>query len=229
MINLLQQNASQEDEASLESLINQCMYLCLSFGRVGADMRAVMSPLFRDIIANEFTKNLRKTDSQFEIEMKHYKLVNRKMGRKTTAEGEPNQNAPPESLLDFYPLAEYCNGLLTALNGLRVVAPFCVARQVLSDMHQSLSYVSKVLLSYYHKEQQAFSAQEKEIFVACCNLFTDELIPYIQKCIYQVFSPATLAEQLGISLAAVHEEKLLSFDTEMICSPVNEILSMLNS
>lgn len=227
LINILQQNASSEDEPSLESLVNQCMYLCLSFGRVGADMRAVMTPLFYNVISSEFSKSITKVDIQFEKEMKHFKLVTRKLPRKNVTDNE-QQEGPPESLLGFYPLAEYCNGVLTALNSLRVIAPMCMAHQVLNKLFDSLNFVSKNICNFYHREQQAFSPSEKEVFVVFCNIYTDELIPYIQSCICQVFSPSVIAEQLGITLVDFHQEKLLVLDRNVLTSPITEVLSLIN-
>lgn len=224
----MEKNIGQEDEASFEPLFNQCMYLCLSFGRVGADMRGVIAPLFQNIIAKDFSKALQKADMHFESEMKVYKLLNQaKMPKKSLNESDQNPNNPPESIIDFYPLAEYCNSVLTAMNVLRMTAPLCLVKTILENLSQSLAHVVNTLIGFYNKEQQGFSVMEKDKFIVCCNLFIDDLIPYLQKCMNQIFPQASLAEQLGVSVALLQDENLLAINTEKIVSPLQEIIQSL--
>ncbi|XP_077283996.1 conserved oligomeric Golgi complex subunit 8 [Arctopsyche grandis] len=228
LLSTLEKNVGQEDEASFEPLFNQCMYLCLSFGRVGADMRGVIAPLFRNIIANDFSKALYKADMHFESEMKSYKALNQsKIARKNLADSDQHQNSPPESILDFYPLGEYCNSILCAMNTLRVTAPLCLATKILNEISQSLKNVVRALVGYYNREQQGFSQAEREHLVLCCNLLTEELIPYFQKCFYQIFPPMSIADQLGVSAATLQDENLFTINVENISSPLVEILNSL--
>lgn len=46
--------------ARLDSVMAQCMYFGLSFGRVGADFRSLTAPIFEDAIWNFFIGNIEK-------------------------------------------------------------------------------------------------------------------------------------------------------------------------
>ncbi|CAH0585797.1 unnamed protein product [Chrysodeixis includens] len=216
---LLNQDLPKEDEASFESLLNQCMYLCLSFGRVGADMRCVLTPLFRNNILNQFHNGLEKADSQFENQMRSYKVPSIKNVPRPI--NESVSTGPPENLLDYYPLAEYCNGLLTVLNSMRVTAPLNIVKEVYNAFRESLNKAVQVLLAFYYREQQSFTDIEKQNFVSLCVCFTEDLVPYIAKCLSQSFPSTQVAELLGVTLTVLQESNILHVDQTIVCEPLN--------
>lgn len=61
------------------------------------------------------------------------------------------QVQPPDSLLEFYPLAEYCNNLLTAFNDLRLCAPLACADSVTNQLQESLTTAARTILSFYRQ------------------------------------------------------------------------------
>lgn len=203
---ILNQNLGKEDEANFESLLNQCMYLCLSFGRVGADMRCVLTPLFRDCILKQFHSSLDKVSDHFEQQMRAYKVPSIKNYPRPITE---TAKGPPENLLDYYPLAEYCNGMLTVLNSLRVTAPLNIAKEVYNSYKESLNSTVQVLLNFYYREQQGFTDVERQNYVSLCLSFRDDLIPYITKCLSQSFPSTQIAELLGVTLTVLQDSKIL--------------------
>ncbi|CAH2096296.1 unnamed protein product [Euphydryas editha] len=221
---VLNQDLWKEDESSFESLLNQCMYLCLSFGRVGADLRCVLTPLFRNNILMQFNNGVDKVDIQFENQMKSYKVPSIK--NVTRPANENMASGPPENLLDYYPLAEYCNGLLTVLNSLRLTAPLNIVKSVYRDFRKSFDKAAQILLAFYHREQQAFTEIEKQNFVSLCICFTEDLVPYIAKCLAQSFPSTQIAELLGITLTVLQESKILYLDQAEICKPLNSITGL---
>ncbi|XP_026734219.1 conserved oligomeric Golgi complex subunit 8 [Trichoplusia ni] len=216
---ILNQDLPKEDEASFESLLNQCMYLCLSFGRVGADMRCVLTPLFRNNILNQFHSGLEKADSQFENQMRSYKVPSIKNVPRPI--NESVSTGPPENLLDYYPLAEYCNGLLTVLNSMRVTAPLNIVKEVYNAFRESLNKAVQVLLAFYYREQQSFTDIEKQNFVSLCVCFTEDLVPYIAKCLSQSFPSTQVAELLGVTLTVLQESNILHVDQTIVCEPLS--------
>lgn len=224
---ILNQDLWREDESSFESLLNQCMYLCLSFGRVGADLRCVLTPLFRNNILMQFNNGVDKVDIQFENQIKSYKVPSIKNVPRPTNENMPS--GPPENLLDYYPLAEYCNGLLTVLNSLRLTAPLNVVKNVYRDFRKSFDKAAQILLAFYHREQQAFTEIERQNFVSLCICFTEDLVPYIAKCLTQSFPSTHIAELLGITLTVLQESKILYLDQVEICKPLNSITGLVIS
>ncbi|XP_061716012.1 conserved oligomeric Golgi complex subunit 8 [Cydia pomonella] len=221
---ILNRDLQNEDESNFESLFNQCMYLSLSFGRVGADMRCTLTPLFRKNLLAQFYKGLEKAENHFENQMKSYKVPTIKNVPRPV-----NENAsagPPESLLDYYPLAEYCNGMLIVLNMLRNTAPLNIVKEVYNAYRNSLNQAVQVLTAFYHREQQAFTDIERQNFVSLCICFTEDFVPYISKCLSLSFPSTQIAELLGVTLTVLQESKLLHIDQVGICEPLNSITGL---
>lgn len=58
---------------------------------------------------------------------------------------------PPDCLHEFYPLAEYCNNLLLALNDLRLCAPLACAENITNLLQESLRNTARVILAFYRQ------------------------------------------------------------------------------
>lgn len=224
---MINQDVLREDESSFESLMNQCMYLCLSFGRVGADMRCVLTPLFRNNVLIQFHNGVDKADNHFDSQMRSYKVSSIKNVPRPV--NENMVQGPPENLLDYYPLAEYCNGLLTVLNSLRVTAPLNIVKEVYNEFRKSFEKAVQVLLAFYHKEQQGFTDIERQNFVLLCVSFSEDLVPYITKCLSQSFPSTQIAELLGVTLTVLQESKMLHIDQVSICEPLSGVISLVVS
>lgn len=224
---ILNQDILKEDESNFESLLNQCMYLCLSFGRVGADMRCVLTPLFRNSVLTQFNNGLDKANNQFENQMRSYKVSSIKNVPRPVSESM--NVGPPENLLDYHPLAEYCNGLLTLLNSFRVTAPLNIVKDVYNAYRQSFNKSVQILTAFYHREQQGFSDIERQNFILLCICFTEDFVPYITKCLSQSFLSTHIAELLGVTLTVLQESKILHIDQRAICEPLNSITGLVLS
>ena len=59
------------------------------------------------------------------------------------------QLQPPISLLEFQPLAAYCNNILNAFNDLRLCAPLSLACNVVEQIESSLKHAVNVILQYH--------------------------------------------------------------------------------
>ena len=201
-LQILEKDLSTGQISSFDAILGQCMYFGLSFSRVGADFRGLVVPLFIKIISQNFKNAVLKVTNQFEYDILNYTLINRANAglKRAKAEKNENSNQPPETLLDFQPLAVYCNGILTAFNDLRLCAPIAIADLVTATIGASLEAVCRNILSFYRQEQQAFSVDERECFMRLCSCFAYDLIPYLQKCIHFIFPPVALANHLGISI-----------------------------
>ncbi|KAI8436709.1 hypothetical protein MSG28_010193 [Choristoneura fumiferana] len=223
---ILNQDLQSEDESNFESLFNQCMYLCLSFGRVGADMRCTLTPLFRNNLLSQFHKGLEKADTHFENQIRLYKVPTIKNVPRPI--NENTSSGPPESLLDYYPLAEYCNGMLIVLNMLRVTAPLNIVKEVYNAYRNSFNKAVQVLMTYYQREQQAFTDVERQNFVSFCVCFMEDFVPYISKCLSLSFPSTQISELLGVTLTVLQESKILHIDQIAICEPLNSIIGLVN-
>jgi conserved oligomeric Golgi complex subunit 8 len=174
----------------ISSILGQCMYFGVSFSRIGVDFRAQIAPIFLKAITKYLNMSVIKATKQFELDMENFTLINKDVSsykRHTNEETEENENTPPDSLLDFNPLAVYCNAVLNLFNELRVCSPIAIVQPFVLALEVSLENVAKAILSFYRSEQQAFGMKEKENFLKMCTCFSFELLPYIQHCISLIF------------------------------------------
>ncbi|EDW63400.1 conserved oligomeric Golgi complex subunit 8 [Drosophila virilis] len=218
---------------SIETVLGQCMYFGLSFSRIGADFRALIAPIFVRVVRNKFESSIIKVNENFDRELEKFTLINKvslhtrkQLDTAALSGSEPDMEsyAPPETLLDFYPLAVLCNGYLNALNELRLCAPFAVATDVTSCLQRSLELVAKQVLAFYRQEQQAFTRNERETFVKLCSCFAYDLVPYVQRCIHGVFPPQSISVHLGISLLQLEQHQLTYLMQAQILEPLKHLL-----
>ena len=62
---------------SIDSILGQCTYFGLSFGRVGADFTGRMSDIFVRVIGEKFESSVRKTTKKFGKDMESFTLINK--------------------------------------------------------------------------------------------------------------------------------------------------------
>lgn len=213
----------QQGIDSIETVLGQCMYFGLSFSRVGADFRGLMAPIFTSVILNTFNGTIFKVSRQFEEDMENFTLINKIAGTVLTT-SKLDSHLPPETLLDYYPLAVYCNGILTALNDLRHCSPISMANDVTVVIQNSLESVAKQIFNFYRQEQQAFGSAERENFGKFCSCFAYDLLPYMQRCVHVLFPPAGLIAHLGINAMALQKEGLTYMELKKILQPLERLL-----
>lgn len=219
--------------SALDTILGQCMYFGMSFSRIGADFRGQMAPIFLKVIAKQVEDGIRAASKQFQLEMENYTLINKISSRQGAAAPGPavgdnredgDNVSPPESLLDFRPLANYCNSILNLLNELRLCAPLAVATHLTRGLEVSLQAMAGIICSFYKKEQQAFTANEKENFLRFCCCFVYDLIPYLQKCIHVLFPVQTLVTHLGVTPAVLQKSGITYFNQSAIIKAVEHLL-----
>lgn len=216
--------------SALDTVLGQCMYFGMSFSRIGVDFRGQMLPVFLRHINRQLDEGVKAATKEFQLDMEDYTMINRLSSRIThPRDGEKNADAkdvsaPPESLLDFRPLANYCNNILNLLNELRVCAPMAVATHLTRALESSLQNVSAVIGSFYKREQQAFTGIERENFSRYCFCFSYELVPYLQSCVHVLFPVQALASHLGVSVVALQESGVTYLDQSAIVRAIEHLL-----
>lgn len=131
---------------------------------------------------------------------------------------------PPDSLLEFFPLADYLNNILEALNRLKLCAPIAVVSDVVEALESSLKVIANSLLILYGQEQQAFNTNSKDAFTRLCMCFADDLVPYIQKCIHIIFPPSNIANMLGLTVQYLQNEGITFLNKNLIVEPIKHLL-----
>uniref|UniRef100_V9KL23 Conserved oligomeric Golgi complex subunit 8 n=1 Tax=Callorhinchus milii TaxID=7868 RepID=V9KL23_CALMI len=194
----------------LDSLLGQCMYFGLSFSRVGADFRGQLAPMFQRVAINAFSKSVQEAIERFQEDMNLYTLISAPsvLGSTiaaTVSTSQPNTLHPPMMLLDFPPLACFLNNILSAFNDLRLCCPIALAQEVTLCLEDSLVKITKLILSFHRAEETAFSEKERELFVQFCATFTEDLIPYLNRCLQVLFPPTQVAQILGVPPTRIHK------------------------
>lgn len=200
------------------------MYFGLSFSRVGCDFRPLLIPIFTKRVSANFQHSMERATKNFTNNIESYTLINKNhtgIPWKTTIEEE---NQPPESLLEFYPLAEYLNNALSAFNDLKLCAPLAVIKNIVETLQESLLKVAKAIVVFYGQEQQAFTTTSKDAFSRLCTCFADDLLPFLQKCIHVIFPPSVVAAHVGISVQSLQKEKISFLDRDFVLEPIEHLL-----
>lgn len=209
---------------SIETILEQCMYFGLSFSKVGCDFRLLMIPIFTMRITQNFTGAVSEALKNFEINIERFTLINKNHPSVPWKTKNEDPLQPPDSLLEFYPLAEYLNGVLNALNKLRLCAPIAIIDEVVESLQRSLLFISRSLLVLYNQEQQAFTVNSKDAFTRLCMSFSDDLVPYMQKCVHIIFPPSQVAAKLGVNVQSLQQEHISFLDKNSIIEPIRGLL-----
>ncbi|XP_076644361.1 conserved oligomeric Golgi complex subunit 8 [Halictus rubicundus] len=215
---------------SIDSILGQCTYFGLSFGRVGVDFTGRMSDIFVRVIGEKFESSIRKTTKKFEKDMESFTLINKiqRTNIKVNTTTVKSEN-PPEQLVEFYPLAEYCNGLISAFNEIRLCPPVALSVFCTNILQESLYLVAKAILMFYKQEQQAFAAAERENMLKFIECLSEQLIPYVQYCIHVIFPPNQIAIHLGISQNLLRTEGITYLNRVNILDPLAPLLPVSKS
>jgi len=136
----------------------------------------------------------------------------------------PNSMHPPTSLLQFIPLALFCNALLGAFNALRLNAPLALAAPITTLVEKSMLLASKAILARYRQEELAFSSVEQQGVQRLCTCFADDFVPHVQKCLQSLFPVAGLAAHLGLSPQQIQKDKIGFLNKVEIIDPIRHLL-----
>ncbi|XP_060829188.1 conserved oligomeric Golgi complex subunit 8 [Bombus pascuorum] len=209
---------------SIDSILGQCTYFGLSFGRVGADFTGRMSDIFVRVIGEKFESSIRRTTKKFESDMESFTLINKIQKTTIKITTTIKSENPPEQLVEFYPLAEYCNGLISAFNEIRLCPPVALSVFCTKILQESLHNVAKSILLFYKQEQQAFAASERENMLKFIECLSEQLVPYVQYCIHVIFPPNQSAIHLGISENLLQTEGITYLNRDVILEPLAPLL-----
>ncbi|KAI9067196.1 Dor1-domain-containing protein [Trametes sanguinea] len=163
------------DPSLLSSLLTQLTYCATSFARVGLDFRAALGPLFISAVRNGVTREFEDASDVWSRTLESREASRTRSQSGPSARKKPSQlflpaasttthtfptaaqleslassppNVPPPILASYTPLAVYTNALLSALNGLRLLAPASLLHDLLTALDGALARATTSLLSY---------------------------------------------------------------------------------
>ncbi|XP_061561353.1 conserved oligomeric Golgi complex subunit 8 [Phycodurus eques] len=229
LVEVLERDLQRGAGGRLDSLVAQCMYLGLSFSRVGADLRGLLAAAFRQAAAEAFGSAAREAAASFGDDMSAYAPVAMPSvpGAAFSSAGadQPGTMTPPASLLDFPPLARFLNRILVAFNDLRLCCPLALAQCVTADVHSALCDVTSELLAFHHAEDSAFSDAERQLFARMCCVYARDLLPFLDRCLQILFPAQQMALILGVPASHMHSgERLGRVGAEQLLEPLRFLL-----
>ena len=123
-----------DEGGALASVMEHCGYCGGSLARVGLDFRPMLPPLFADAARGIFTRAMDAAAGEFERTVETHRWATapssaaaRAKERERDGGDGDNISAPPYALLEHVPVAALTNGILAALNDLRLRAPAAAA------------------------------------------------------------------------------------------------------
>lgn len=200
------------------------MYFGLSFSKIGCDFRVSLIPIFSLRLLENFRKSIREALRNFEINIDKYTLIDKSHTGIPWKMKNEDPLQPPDSLLEFYPLADFLNNVLNAFNKLKLCPAIAILNEIVTCLQDALLTISKSLIILYSQEQQAFTTNSKDAFTRLCMSFSDDLVPYIQKCIHIIYPPSNIASKLGINVNSLQEEGITFLDKNIVIDPIKHLL-----
>lgn len=202
---------------SLASVMDHAMYCGVSLGRVGADFRPLLAPLFERAALNLFQDGVDSSNSALATLLENHTWValptaaaaalhkaaaaaatptleeTHDSAEITASHGggeatEIGTTIPPASLIEYPPLAVYTNGMLSAFNELRHCAPLSLKSAVAESIGASLVEAARQLSQHGPPMHQHHDGDsEQQVYKAACSLFTTVLTPYVGGCMERIY------------------------------------------
>lgn len=209
----------------IDSVFAQCMYFGLSFSRVNIDFRPLLIPIFQNAVFHKFQSDIELCTQKFEKAIKMYVFSSFTNTAILVPSLSDDSLQPPNCLLDFQPLAQYCNDVLSALNDLKLCCSYALSADIIKILTKSLELMIKTLIDIYYHRKLSNNEQEKEHFIRFCFLLSSELVPHFNKCLSIFFSPEDISQVLGISSMEFKKfEYLCKLDSKKIVKSLEIVL-----
>ena len=220
-------SSSSMTYGGLDSLLNQAMYFGQSFGRIGADFRLSLVPIFQDAALSIALGTLHGADVKFaqgieELALKanlnsrahtraddQFEGANRSIEQNRCDTENKDNVTPPMSLLEFLPLAELCNTILLAFNEIRLVTPMAIAPTLVSAIQSLLQSSAQAVSDKERRFSKNKSTTDTEIsaFGRMVQVFVLDFLPHIDRVIKLVFSPSLMCSILGTNSQMLESAK----------------------
>ncbi|KAI1791979.1 Dor1-domain-containing protein [Ganoderma leucocontextum] len=209
------------DPSLLTSLLTQLTYCATSFGRVGLDFRGALAPLFTTAVRKGVTREFedatdawcdaidsedtskarsrtgppaRRKASQFLLAPAAASSPPVPTDAQLSGFASAAANTPPAILASYPPLALYTNAILTALNGLRLLAPASLLSELLVALERSLAHGAIMLLVLARSATEERSSgssnaddakREEDVVRAAGFVYVKVFVPFVRRALLE--------------------------------------------
>lgn len=223
------------DPSLLTSLLTQLTYCANSFARVGLDFKPLLAPIFVDAVRQGVSQELQeasaawsaKLSSSFPGKERAGSLAKRPSQLLVSAAAAPlppvpsaaqidalrsgPPHVPPHVLASYPVLAVYTNAILSALNGLRLLAPVELYRDLARILEASLVDSASTLLQYARDRPwisggkgaltETQVAEDNAVLQAVGTVFFDVFVPFVLRALSEgVYGRARKADSVPEAL-----------------------------
>lgn len=217
------------DPSLLTSLLTQLTYCANSFARVGMDFKPLLAPIFVDAVRQGISQELDDAATAWSSKLNSTGSVKDKPSSKrpsqllvapaaasspplpTAAQLESLRTGPPHvppQILVSYPvLALYTNAILSALNGLRLLAPVELYHDLLRILEGSLVKSANALLQYARDKPwlnggkvsttAAQTEEDDKVLRAVGTVYFDVFVPFVLRALSEGVYGKPLVESTG--------------------------------
>lgn len=209
---------SIHDGLALNTILQQAMYCGHSLGRVGGDFRANLPPMFNACVLRIFNGHLMASRSQFEnmLEDHRWAPVGTRAGSSASNQeettGETGDMKPPLAILDSPPLAVFLNGILAAINDLRLCAPSAIGPVLARKLEETILDAAKFMNAIGGPGGIFLKPNDRNHFTAMITSLRDLCLPHAARCLDYCMGTSGL----------IHIESLSTGVTEVFggCAPL---------
>ena len=193
------------DGSSLNTVLQQAMSCGHSLGRVGADFRSALAPLFNSAVMRIYTCHLNASRIQFEAMLEDHRWApvgssiakNQQDDRghdhdTNETEGDTVEYNPPLAILDSPPLAVFLNGILAAFNDLRLCAPLSLGRKLGIKLEETIIEAAKFMSGIGGPGGVFLKRSDRPHFIAMITSLRDLCLPHAARCLDHCMNQSNL-------------------------------------
>lgn len=199
------------------------MYFGASFSRYGFDFRPLFIEYFSRTAVNNFRSSLSEANNLFQQLLQSYTFD--QSATASTVETQANPFSPPMILVNYTPIAVYCNSLLSAFNDLRLCCPLSTVATVKKYLTDSIIFTRDILCNYYHSEKLTLTITESQHFLEFLDILIRIFYPFLSSCLQALYPDNQLARELGVSVLEISEKlKLNRLEIDQVIGPIQIII-----
>lgn len=218
------------DGAALNTVLQQAMYCGQSLGRIGADFRAALPPMFEEAVMRIFSSHLNAALRQFEMMIEDNRwapvgssALRKERGYSMTAsmgkygddsqpDGDKDDDEmspvpskdpfePPSGVLDSPALAVFLNGILVALNDLRLCAPISLSHRIGGILQQSLIRAGEYMSAMGGPGGAFLKRSDRPHFISMSLSLRDLCVRHAARCLNHCMNCSGLVDLSAVDKA----------------------------
>lgn len=199
------------DGASLNTLLNQCMYFGMSLGRIGVDFRGLLCQMFEKAVFDLVNRVVNSGTLNFIEGIKAYRWLLPQTPSAPFNSGVIEESpTPPAVLIDYSPIAILCNSYIGAFNELRQCAPLELIQPLSEQIKHCLKQATQELNNYSASNRNKLKQQEREAFDDFCRVLGEVFVPFVVRCLQAIY-PSHADEIFTLLDTKAVNEPILSF------------------